>query len=74
MSRAADRVILEYARSEQRTVATLDADFHTLLAMGNEALPSVIRIRREGLRGQAIAQLLQQVWPMFTPKLKLGRW
>ena len=72
MSRATDRNILEYAREQQRTVITLDADFHTLLAVGNEATPSVIRIRREGLRGLEIAQLLQQIWPLVQTQIEAG--
>jgi predicted nuclease of predicted toxin-antitoxin system len=72
MGRATDRNILEYARSERRTVVTLDADFHALLAMGNEAAPSVMRIRREGLSGQAIAQLLLQIWPMIQAQIEAG--
>ena len=46
---------------ENRIVATLDADFHTLLALSGAAHPSVIRIRIEGLRGEAAAILLLNV-------------
>jgi predicted nuclease of predicted toxin-antitoxin system len=72
MSRATDRVILEYAKTDCRTVITLDADFHTILAVENESAPSVIRIRREGLRGNEIAQLLQRLWPLIRPKIENG--
>ena len=72
MSRATDRVILEHARADCRTVITLDADFHTILAVENESAPSVIRIRREGLRGKEIAQLLQHLWPLVQSKIESG--
>ena len=63
LSRAADRQILEHARRDRRTVVTLDADFHALLAVENAGGPSVIRIRREGLTGADLAGLLVQLWP-----------
>ena len=70
MSRSTDRLILERARAEQRTVITLDADFHALLAVGNESSPSVIRIRREGLRGDELAGLLHRIWPMIQAQVE----
>lgn len=54
----ADRMILEMARSEDRIVATLDADFHTILAVDQAPTPSVIRIRREGLSAEDVRDLL----------------
>jgi predicted nuclease of predicted toxin-antitoxin system len=58
---AQDSAILERARQENRVVVTLDADFHMLLALSGASLPSVIRIRIEGLRADALAELLQRV-------------
>ena len=72
MSRSTDRLILQRARAEQRTVITLDADFHALLAVGNESSPSVIRIRREGLRGDELAKLLHRIWPMIQAQVEAG--
>jgi predicted nuclease of predicted toxin-antitoxin system len=43
-SSADDSVILESGRDSNRVVVTLDADFHTLLALSGAATPSVIRI------------------------------
>jgi len=51
MAKATDEDILDRARREGETVVTLDADFHTLLAIANGAAPSVIRVRVGGLRG-----------------------
>lgn len=63
MERATDAAILDYARAQQRIVCTLDADFHALLAVSDQDSPSVVRIRQEGLRGEALAQLLLRIWP-----------
>jgi predicted nuclease of predicted toxin-antitoxin system len=61
MSEAEDSDIIQRARDEGRVVATLDADFHTLLALGIAITPSVIRIRIERLRAQALTDLLLKV-------------
>lgn len=47
LSAAEDADILQRAREEERVVVTLDADFHTLLALNQATSPSVIRIRIE---------------------------
>ncbi len=61
MSEAEDADIIQRARDEGRIVATLDADFHTLLALNVAIAPSVIRIRIERLRAQALTNLLLAV-------------
>ncbi|NJL02034.1 MAG: DUF5615 family PIN-like protein [Spirulinaceae cyanobacterium RM2_2_10] len=61
MSEAEDAEIIQRAREEERVVVTLDADFHALLALQDALTPSVIRIRIERLRAQALAELLQIV-------------
>lgn len=61
MSEAEDVDIIQRARKEGRIVATLDADFHTLLALDVATTPSVIRIRIERLRAQALTNLLLTV-------------
>lgn len=73
MSRAADLDILRLGRAERRTCVTLDADFHALLATSGERAPSVIRIRKEGLDGSALAALLQAVWTRVEAALATGR-
>ena len=72
MSRAGDDEILGRALTEARVCVTLDADFHALLANGKERGPSVIRIRKEGLDGPALAALLQGVWAGIENALEDG--
>lgn len=61
MSEAEDFDIIQRARDEGRIVATIDADFHTLLAFDMAITPSVIRIRIERLRASAVKTLLLTV-------------
>lgn len=72
MARSSDRDILDYARREQRVCVTLDADFHSQLAVGGATGPSTIRIRLEGLNGTALAALLKRVWPLIADALDHG--
>lgn len=72
MSRAEDLRILERAREQRRTCVTLDADFHALLATSEAKSPSVVRIRREGLNGKAISDLLLKVWPRIESAVNEG--
>jgi predicted nuclease of predicted toxin-antitoxin system len=72
MSRADDVDILRRARSEGRICVTLDADFHSLLAISGEPDPSVIRIRKEGLDATALAALLRGIWPGIEDAVEDG--
>jgi predicted nuclease of predicted toxin-antitoxin system len=72
MSEAEDAEIIHRARQEQRIVATLDSDFHTLLALDEATSPSVIRIRIERLRAQALADLLLMVIAECQDDLEKG--
>jgi predicted nuclease of predicted toxin-antitoxin system len=72
MERATDALILDYARAQQRIICTLDADFHALLAVSGQDSPSVVRIRREGLRGEELAQLLVRIWPDIVKSVTQG--
>jgi len=60
-SAADDTDILQRAQEDERVVVTLDADFHALLALTEAVSPSVIRIRIERLRAQALTNLLLTV-------------
>ncbi len=72
LAHASDRSILELARRDGRMLCTLDADFHQLLALSGATSPSVIRIRIEGLRGPALARLLERVLEEVGPSLMAG--
>lgn len=72
LSRATDRQIVEYAREKGFVVVTLDADFHAIIAVENASTPSVIRIRREGMKAHALASLLIEVWPTLSEMLENG--
>lgn len=72
MSTAEDVEIVQRAREEGRVVATLDADFHTLLALDEATSPSVIRIRIERLRAQALTNLLLTVITECEKELNQG--
>lgn len=72
LAAAPDAEILEFARQTGRFVCTLDADFHALLARSDNDGPSVIRIRREGLRGAELAALLIATWERMEAALARG--
>ena len=72
MATALDADILALGRQEQRVIVTLDADFHALLAFSGALVPSVIRIRIEGLRCEGLAGLLRKVMNEFDEELELG--
>jgi len=71
-SRSEDRAILQLAKDTGRIVVTLDADFHTLLALSGASGPSVIRVRIERLRGDPMAKLLQTVLTQCADDLTKG--
>lgn len=61
LAKASDETILSEGRIRGAIVVTLDADFHSLLALSNAKSPSVIRIRIEGLKGEDTARIIQRV-------------
>jgi predicted nuclease of predicted toxin-antitoxin system len=72
MAAAEDAEIIHRAVLEDRAVVTLDADFHSHLALTQAVKPSVIRIRIEGLRAEDFSELLQQVLNQCAEDLKAG--
>jgi predicted nuclease of predicted toxin-antitoxin system len=72
MYKAADDEILAWALVKQAIVVTLDADFHAILAVSGASGPSVIRLRIQGLRAQAVVALVQNVLSGFEADLKRG--
>jgi predicted nuclease of predicted toxin-antitoxin system len=69
---AEDAAILQRGEDEARVVVTFDADFHMILALSGATTPSVIRIRIAGLRGEAVANLLQTVIDECEEDLEQG--
>lgn len=72
MATASDLEIITYARAEGRTVITLDADFHALVAVSNATGPTVIRVRIEGLRAEAMTRLLARVLDQLATDIANG--
>ena len=72
LSAAKDAEIIQRAKDENRIVVTLDADFHMLLALDRATSPSVIRIRIERLRAQALTNLLFKVVDECRDELEQG--
>ncbi len=72
MANAEDEEILKTAFLEDRIIVTLDADFHTLLALNRAVKPSVIRIRIEKLRAEQLDNLLQSIALQCHAQLEAG--
>jgi predicted nuclease of predicted toxin-antitoxin system len=72
LATASDAKILKFANQSGNIVVTLDADFHALLALSGVAGPSVIRVRIEGLRGEALASLRITVLKVCRDDLNKG--
>ncbi|MEO5712305.1 MAG: DUF5615 family PIN-like protein [Luteolibacter sp.] len=72
LAHAKDLEILTRAEKEDRIVVTLDSDFHAMLAATGACRPSVIRIREEGMRGQALADLILRLSQQFSDALNKG--
>ena len=72
LARASDAEIIEHARATGRVIVTLDADFHRLLAVSRATGPSVVRIRRGGLRGRAVAELTLRVIGRLGARIEQG--
>lgn len=72
LSKADDVAIMEWCRAEGRVVVTADADFHAHLALSASRDPSVIRIRVEGLRDSALADLIMRAVDALRADLASG--
>jgi predicted nuclease of predicted toxin-antitoxin system len=72
MSKAADEEILKASLEKGAVVVTLDADFHTILAVSGASGPSVIRIRLQGLGASEVAGLADDVIAEFETDLNDG--
>jgi len=72
MSQAADVEILAYALKQRAILVTLDADFHTMLAVSGAAGPTVLRLRVQGLNAIGVAAEIQNVLANFADSLDQG--
>jgi predicted nuclease of predicted toxin-antitoxin system len=72
LAKASDETILSLGKERGAIVVTLDADLHALLARSNASAPSVIRIRIQGLKGEAVARVVQQVVRVVETDLRAG--
>ncbi|HUQ93871.1 MAG TPA: DUF5615 family PIN-like protein [Bryobacteraceae bacterium] len=72
MATASDESILEHARKEVLVVITLDADFHSVLALSGASAPSVVRLRVQGLKAQEASQLIESVVAKAKDELATG--
>ena len=72
LAAATDASLIERARNDGRTIVTLDADFHALIALEGTSSPSVIRIREEGLKGLELAELVVRTVDLCRADLDSG--
>jgi predicted nuclease of predicted toxin-antitoxin system len=72
MENAADEAILDFSLVESAVIVTLDADFHTILAVTGAAGPSAIRLRMQGLGAAEVVEAAQRVLAGFESDLRLG--
>jgi predicted nuclease of predicted toxin-antitoxin system len=72
MQRAEDEAILLFAIKHESVVVTLDADFQSLVAVRGLRRPSVIRLRREGCRAEAVVSALIGVLANYRSELVSG--
>lgn len=71
-SRATDETITSLALELGPVIVTLESEFHRLLAISGANGPSVIRIRREGLRGPEVATLIVRILEQIGDQIEAG--
>lgn len=72
LAQASDADILKYAVTAGRFIATLDADFHEILALTRATVPSVLRIRDEHLTDVQVHLEILRVISEFQAALLAG--
>jgi predicted nuclease of predicted toxin-antitoxin system len=70
--KADDEEILEFSLGKNAVAVTLDADFHTILAVSGASGPSVIRLRMQGLGAPEVVELILRVLEEFGPDSMRG--
>lgn len=72
LSAASDSEIIAWCRRRGAIAVTLDADFHSLVALSGLTSPAVIRLRVEGLRGPQVADLVVEIATTHRAALDAG--
>jgi predicted nuclease of predicted toxin-antitoxin system len=72
MSKSADDAILAWSLGKDAIVVTLDADFHSILAVSAASGPSVIRLRIQGLGAHEVVEAVRKVLIRFGADLERG--
>ena len=72
LSGAPDPDVIARALADKRVLITLDADFHSLLALSGASAPTTIRIRAERLKGADCAELVARVTAACAADIDLG--
>lgn len=72
LSEAADRVILEAARTKGQVVLTHDLDFGGLMAFSGDAQPSVVIFRCRNNLAKALFERMIRNWEELEPALERG--
>jgi predicted nuclease of predicted toxin-antitoxin system len=72
MSKSTDEEILAFSLGRKAVLVTLDADFHTILAVSGAIGPSVIRVRLQGLGAPETVALVRKVLAGFEADLTRG--
>ena len=72
MAPSPDEAIIQFARESCRSIVTLDADFHTIIAVAMASGPSVIRLRIQRLKAPEAATLISTVLEQDGHELNSG--
>ena len=72
LHQAEDIEILKCAANESRAVITLDRDFPEILALTGAARPSVVLLRKQGLKAAGVVELVKSVWREYEAALDRG--
>jgi predicted nuclease of predicted toxin-antitoxin system len=71
-AKSSDHIVLEFARSEGRTLISQDLDFSRILALEGWSCPSVITIRMTRCDPESVSDRLLQIFPAILEKLASG--
>lgn len=72
LQRADDQDVLEKARTEDRTLLTLDLDFGYLMAISGQNLPSIVMFRLGNESAEVVTQRLEDTLAVCVSDLEQG--